>query len=134
MSSLLTIGGKSAFSFADSNGDCLKSTPLMTGFSFRFGHNIKISCKCVNCGTPLLFSSIMGKTLPQFLDVQSNDLALPTVTDTSMTTLKINFILGTYGSQKIKFIDKVTYSYDSTASDRRTLYFNFIDSAAIKEQ
>jgi len=49
-----------------------------------------------------------------------------------MTSLRINFIIGKYGSQKVKFINKITYSYESTVSTIRTLYINFIDSDNIK--
>lgn len=59
----------------------------------------------------MLFSEIMGKTVPQYLDVTQNTLSLPQVSDSAMTSLKINFILGTYGSQGIKYIDRATYSY-----------------------
>jgi hypothetical protein len=52
----------------------------------------------------------------------------------SVSTLKINFIIGKYGSQKIKYIDKITHSYESVSgSTTRSLYLNFIDSDNIKE-
>lgn len=111
MSTIMTIGGKSAFSFVDNSGNCLNSTSTSSNFKFRFGLNTKFSCNCNNCGTPLLFSDIMGKTIPQFLDISNNDLQAPSVDDSSMTTLRLNFIIGKYGSQKTKFIDKITYSY-----------------------
>ena len=130
----MTIGGKTAFSFIDSNGNCLNSTASASTYNLRFGLNARISCKCTNCGTPLLYSEIMGKSIAQYLDLSSNDLKFPSVTDSSMTTLKINFIVGKYGSQKIKFIERITYSYESLpGATTKTLYFNFIDSDNIQE-
>lgn len=105
----MTIGSKNAFSFVDSSGNCLTSGSSST-FNIRFGHNTKISCICNNCGTPLLFSDLMGKTIAQFYDTTSNNITLPSINDSSITTLKLNFIIGKYGSQKVKYIDKITYS------------------------
>ncbi len=133
ISTLLTIGGKSAFSFIDSQGNCLLSAGSST-FGLKFGQNTKISCKCNNCGTPLLFSDIMGKAVPQFYNIVSKDLSIPTISDLTLTTLRLNFIIGKYGSQKVKYIDRITYSYESNGSNVRTLYVNFIDSDNIKEQ
>lgn len=76
----------------------------------------------------------MGKTIAQYLDLSGNDLQLPSITDSSIATLKINFILGKYGSQKINYIDRITHSYEtSSSSGTRTLYLNFINSDNIKE-
>lgn len=77
----------------------------------------------------------MGKSIAKYLDLSSNDLQIPTVTDSSISTLKINIIIGKYGSQKISYIDRITHSYESSASSTttRTLYINFISSDNIKE-
>jgi hypothetical protein len=133
MANLLTIGGKTAFSFTGLDGSCLTIAGTAT-FGLRFGLNAKISCKCNNCGTPLLFSDIMGKNIPKYLDVTGNDIQIPSVTDSAMTTLRINFIIGKYGSQNVKFIERITYSYESDGSNIRNLYINFIDGDTIKKQ
>ncbi len=132
VSNTLTIGGKSTFSFASNTGNCLSAAGSAL-LSFKFGLNTKICCICNGCGTPLLFSEIMGKKVQKYSGISSNDLTLPSVSDSSMTSLKINLIIGTYGSQKIKFLDRVTYSYQSNGSNVRSLYINFIDSDNIKE-
>lgn len=53
----------------------------------------------------------MDKTIPQFFNIAENNLTVPSINDSAMTTLKINFIVGKYGSQKIKYIDRITYTY-----------------------
>lgn len=68
MSTLVTIGGKSSFSFIDAQGNCLIASGT-SAFSFKFGQNTKISCICNNCGTPLLFSEILGKSISQFYNI-----------------------------------------------------------------
>ncbi len=76
----------------------------------------------------------MGKNIAKYLDLSSNDLQIPSVSDSSISTLKINIIVGKYGSQKISYIDRITHSYESSASSTtRTLYINFINSDNIKE-
>lgn len=137
ISSALVIGGKTTFSFTATNGNCLISSGANT-FSPKFGLNAKISCKCNNCGMPLLFSEIMGKSVPQYFNIPSPFLVLPSITDPAMKTLKINFIIGKYGSQNVKYIEKITYSYETNPSNVpaniRTLHLNFIDSDNLIEQ
>ena len=77
----------------------------------------------------------MGQKIAQYFDISNNYLTLPKISDSAMTTLRINFLVGKYGSQKIKFIDRITYSYEaSSTSNKKTLYINFIDSDTIREQ
>ncbi len=76
----------------------------------------------------------MGKAIPQFYNIASQNISIPTVNDSALTTLRVNFIIGKYGSQKVKYIDKITSSYESNGGNIRTLYINFIDSDNIKEQ
>lgn len=76
----------------------------------------------------------MGKSIPQFLNLPNNDLTFPSVNDLAMTSLKINLVIGKYGSQKIKYIDKIIHSYDANGGDIRTLSINFIESDNIKQQ
>jgi hypothetical protein len=133
MGTILAVGDKKAFSFVDNNGNCLNSTASNPNYNFKFGLNTKISCKCNNCGTPLLFSEIMGRSIAKYLELSSNDIKIPSVTDSSISTLKINIIIGKYGSQKISYIDRITHSYESSVSSTtRTLYINFITSDNIK--
>jgi hypothetical protein len=133
MGTVLTIGGKKAFSFFDNNGNCLNSTSSNPNYNIKFGLNTKISCICNNCRSPLLFSEIMGKLIPKYLDLSSNDIQIPSITDSSISTLKINIIIGKYGSQKMNYIDRITHSYESSVSSTtRTLYINFITSDNIK--
>lgn len=112
LSTIVSIGAKTAFSFKAKDGSCNNSSsPNTASFSFKFGQNTKISCKCSSCGTPLLFSEIMGKAIPRFQGVSGDDITIPTISDSSITALKVNFVLGKYGSQKLKFIEKITISY-----------------------
>lgn len=81
-----------------------------------------------------MFTDIMGKSLPQFYSNTDHNLTIPTVNDSTMTTFKISFIVGKYGSQKVKYIDRITYSYESNGANVRSLYINFIDADNIKAQ
>lgn len=136
MSTVLTIGGKSSFSVVDGQGNCASSAQgLSSAFSLRFGQNTRITCMCNNCGaTPLLFTQLMGQPISQFSSISSPTLTIPSVNDPTLTTLKLNFIIGKYGSQKVKYIDRITYSSESNGSNLRTLYINFIDSDNIIAQ
>jgi len=136
MSSILEIDGISSFIFSNS-GVCLtpsssSGTPFI---SFKFGQSVKISCKCTSaCSSPLIFSMFMGKPIPKFLSSTNGSLTIPTVSDSSMTSLTLNFIIGKYGSQNVNYIDRVTHSYSSDGGSIRTLRINFYNSDLIEEE
>jgi hypothetical protein len=75
----------------------------------------------------------MGKTVSKFLSSTNGTVTIPTVSDSTMTTLTINFIIGKYGSQNLKYIDRVTHSYSSNGGNVRTLMINFYNSDTIKQ-
>jgi hypothetical protein len=102
--------------------------------SFKFGQNVKLSCKCASCGSPLLFSMLMGKKVSKFLSSSNGSVTIPTISDSTMTSLTINFVIGKYGSQNVKYIDRVTYSYSSNGGNVRTLMINFFNSDTIKQE
>lgn len=124
LSSTLVLNGLSFFIFS-SAGNCMTVASGTPNFSFKFGQNVKISCRCVLCGTPLMFSQIMGSTIPQFLSISNNNITIPTITDSTMTSLTLNIAIGRYGSQQINYIDRVSSSYTSDGGNIRTLMVNF---------
>jgi anionic cell wall polymer biosynthesis LytR-Cps2A-Psr (LCP) family protein len=93
-----------------------------------------MSCKCVSCSNPLLFSMLMGKKVSKFLSSTNGSVTIPTISDSTMTSLTLNFVIGKYGSQNVKYIDRVTYSYSSNGGNVRTLMINFFDSDTIKQE
>ncbi len=103
MNSLLSIGGKNSFSFVSFTGDCLSTVGTKT-FGLRFGQNTKIECNCNSCGTPLIFSDLLGKTIPKFLGVSGSEITIPSTSASNITKLKLFFVIGKYGTQKVKFI------------------------------
>ena len=76
----------------------------------------------------------MGKNISQFLGMSGSDITIPQVADSTMSTLRLNFIVGKYGSQKVKYIERITFSYETKSLNTRSLYINFIDSDNIKEE
>jgi hypothetical protein len=65
--------------------------------------------------------------------VNDEIVRLPSISGT-INTLTVNFIIGMYGSQGVKYIDRITYSYTLGVTTKKTLRFNFIDSKTIKKE
>ena len=53
-----------------------------------------------------MFTQLLGKTIAKYYNVNSVSefIKLPTIIET-INTLTINFIIGSYGSQNMKFIE-----------------------------
>ncbi len=76
---------------------------------------------------------LMGKTIPQFLSSTNGTITIPTVSDSAMTTLTLNIVLGKYGSQNVNYIDRVSHSYSTNGGNVRTLIINYYNSDTIKQ-
>ena len=118
------------------NGACLTAPDATApAFSIRFGLNMKISCTCSGCNSvPQLFSALSGKAVNQFSGDTSKAVTLPTITDGTMTDLQIIFVIGAYGSQGIRYIERVTSSSSSVSGSIRSLTVSFVQASQISPQ
>lgn len=102
----LKVGTNSNLYLISRIGGCL-TTADSTGpaISLRFGLNMKLTCTCNSCSTvPQLFSVLSGAAINQFSGDTSKNITLPSVTDPNITDLQITIVIGTYGSQGIRYI------------------------------
>jgi hypothetical protein len=76
----------------------------------------------------------MGANISQYYNVGSNTITIPQVGNTNMTGLTLNFVVGKYGSQNVKYIDRIDISYQTTGQSLRTLNINFIDGDNIRSE
>jgi hypothetical protein len=96
---------------------------------------MKITCTCTGCSTlPLLFSALSAKTVNQFSGDSSRTVTLPTISDGAVTDLQITFVVGTYGSQGIRYIERVTSSTSSNSGSSRSLTINFAQPSQVAPQ
>ena len=105
---LFQVGtGSSSFKLIDNTGACLPgiTTSAVPIFSLKFGVNFNVVCTCSGCSSSIpLFTQFMGKTVARYSQDTSENVTIPTISDTAMTSLQLVFVVGTYGSQKFKYI------------------------------
>lgn len=124
---VLAVGGSSSFSFVDASGNCGAGVALQ----LRFGYNMRLSCQCAGCTTvPLLYSSISGKSVNSFQG-DSKTIPIPSFSSAANTLVQLTFIVGQYGSEKARYIERVTVSTSSASSDQRVLNIAFVQPAQV---
>lgn len=79
-----------------------------------------------------MYTVFSGANIAQFKGDTTTTFALPKIASTSITSVTLNFIIGTYGSRKIKYIERVTYSTSNTGGTSRKLAINFIFPSQIQ--
>ena len=105
-------------------------------FTFRCGVNMNIYCKCPGCTTlPSIFSSFSAKTINQFKDDTTKKISIPSIA-AGATNLILKFIVGSYGTQRSKYIERVTVEVKSSSSSDldRKLNIVFVQSSQIAIQ
>jgi hypothetical protein len=96
---------------------------------------MKVACLCSGCSSvPQIFSVLSASTINQFSGDSTKTLTLPTITDSAVTDLQLNFIVGSYGSQGIKYIERVSSSTSSSGGSTRSLTIKFVQSSQILPQ
>lgn len=123
----MQIGSSSTFSFVQSDGTCLTATSgTATTFQLKFGVNMKLSCSLGTNTLPLLFSSFSGKTLNRFSGDTSQTVTIPSFTDVSLTKVELKIVIGAYGSDNARYIERVVVSTSTASSASRTLNLRFV--------
>jgi hypothetical protein len=125
---ILSIGTQSAFYFVQASGVCFTaSSTSSTAFQLKFGVSMRLSCLCNNCTVvPLLYSTFSGKSVYSYSKDTSKTVSFPVISDPAITSLQINIIIGTYGSNGGKYIERISSSISTTASSVRTLNLVFV--------
>lgn len=135
MGDQLALSNNKNFNIISSTGQCLSSSGTASQFKLQFGMNLRLSCNCPSCtGLLPIFTSFMGKTVPRYSGDtnSSNTLTTPSVSDQTMTTLQLNFIIGTYGSQNFRYIERITSSYTISSTSERGVNIVFVMPEQIK--
>lgn len=110
----------------DSSGSCLTaSTAGSTSFSLKFGLNMKLSCSSSSASFPLLYSSFSGKYLLQFSGDSTKKVTVPAIS-ASATSAELKIVIGSYGSAKARYIERVVVSSSAASSSERTLNIWFV--------
>jgi hypothetical protein len=125
---VIALGGSSSFSFVDASGNCGAGVPLQV----KFGYNMRLSCQCAGCtGVPLLYSSISAKSVNSFQGDTTKTIAIPSFSNAANTNVQVTFIIGQYGSEKAKYLERVTVSASTAASNERVLNIVFVQTAQV---
>lgn len=122
----LSIGASPTFTFVDSSGSCLTaSTAGSASFSLKFGLNMKLSCSNSSTSFPLLYSSFSGQYLLQFSGDSAKKVTVPAIS-ASATSAELKIVIGSYGSAKARYIERVVVSSSTASSSERTLNVWFV--------
>lgn len=111
----------------------MAATTGMTAFQLKFGVSMRLTCGCANCtAVPLLYSTFSGNFVYAYKDDTTKTVSFPTISDPAITSVQINIIIGTYGSDGAKYIERISASTATTASKVRTLNLVFVQPAQLQ--
>lgn len=129
----MSLSGQTIFSFVAANGQCITSSSGATTFQLKFGMNMNIGCTSSDTtNVPLIYSSFSGKKLYQFSSDTTSTVTIPSFNDATLTAVTILIVVGKYGSNDSKYIERVVLSSTSNAaSTTRTLNINFIQPSQL---
>jgi hypothetical protein len=102
-------------------------------FQLTFGVTMRLTCQCTTCTTiPILYSAFSGNFLYSYKNDITKTVSFPIISDPTITSLQINIIIGIYGSNGGKYIERISSSSVTTASSVRTLNIVFVEPAQIQ--
>lgn len=86
---------------------------------------MKLSCSSSSASFPLLYSSFSGKYLLQFSGDSTKKVTVPAIS-ASATSAELKIVIGSYGSAKARYIERVVVSSSAASSSERTLNIWFV--------
>ena len=87
---------------------------------------MKLTCSSSSAATDLLFTSFSGKTLEQFSGDNTHTVSIPTFATGTITAADVTIIVGYYGSDNSRYVERVTVTSSSIAGTELKLSIRFV--------
>jgi len=131
----MTISNSSNFYFLTTSGQCLTSANSgTTAFQLKFGVNMNLFCSSNDTSNlPLIYSSFSGQKLNQFSSDNSSSVSIPTFNDPTITSATIQIIVGKYGSNNAKYIERVVSTTSTASSSQKSLNIVFVQPSQLSQ-